>query len=246
MNVSAVIIARNEERDISDCIKSLKFAREIIVIDNGSKDQTARIAESMGAKVIVQKGLDFSYLRNLGREKAHHEWLLYIDADERVTEELAREIKKAISVKSSYKAYFLIRSNYYLGQIWPKKEKMIRLMRKDDLIGWQGSLHESPQIAGEAGLLNSFLLHYTHDNLSDMVNKTNEWSDLEAQLRYKNNHPRMTALRFIRVMVLAFYHSYIRDRGWQAGTKGLIESVYQSFSIFITYAKLWEKQNKAS
>lgn len=242
MNISAIIIARNEERDISDCLKSLKFVPEIIVIDNGSKDQTVRIAESMGAKVIIQKGLDFSYLRNLGREKAHHEWLLYIDADERVTDELSSEIKKAISIKSSYKAFYLVRRNYYLGARWPKNEKMIRLMRKDYLIGWQGSLHESPQITGKTGLLNSYLMHFTHDNLSDMVTKTNEWSDIEAQLRYKNNHPRMTTLRFIRVMVLAFYHSFIRDLGWQAGTKGLIESIYQSFSLFITYAKLWEKQ----
>lgn len=76
-----------------------------------------------------------------------------------------------------------------------------------------------------------------------MVEKTNKWSDTEALLRFNSNHPKMTWWRFPRVMLTAFFNSYIRQGGWKAGAVGLIESVYQSFSMFITYAKLWELQN---
>lgn len=243
MSISAIIITRNEAENISECIKSLGWADEIIVVDNCSSDQTSELAKNLGAKIYKISGLDFSYLRNIGKEKAKSKWLLYIDADERVTKELASEIKSAIKNSDNFSAFSLIRKNYFLGKSSPKLEKINRLIRKEALIGWQGSLHESPIIAGKVGNLDHFLLHYTHRNLSSMVDKTNEWSDIEAQLLYKSNHPFMRPWRFIRIMITVFYRSYIQNKGWQMGTIGFIESSYQAFSSFVTYAKLWEKQN---
>jgi hypothetical protein len=112
------------------------------------------------------------------------------------------------------------------------------------LVEWYGQLHESPKIKGEVGELDEFIIHYTHDDLSSMVKKTNTWSDVEAETRIHIHHPKMTWWRFPRVMLSAFWDSYIRQSGWKAGTAGFIESIYQSFSIFITYAKLWELQNE--
>ena len=120
---------------------------------------------------------------------------------------------------------------------------MVRLVRKDALVGWQGGLHETAQVRGKIGRLDGELMHDTHRDLTGMLEKTNIWSDFEAQLRYKNNHPPISWWRFFRVMISAFWKSYIREKGYLAGTVGLIESLYQSFSMFITYAKLWEKQN---
>lgn len=245
MKISAVIITRNEEENIEECIKSLSFADEIIVVDNGSIDDTLKIVKNLGAKFYQVSGLDFSYLRNVGREKATFPWLLYIDADERITKELAQEIKN-IKDGEEFAAFCLKRKNYYLGHPWPKTEEMVRLIKKDSLLGWQGSLHESPKLTGKVGKLYSYLLHYTHRDLTSMVAKTNEWSDIEARLRYQDGHPRMTWWRFLRVMLMAFYNSYIKDEGWRVGVVGLIEGIYQTFSIFITYAKLWELQNKAA
>lgn len=244
MNISAIIITRNEEENVSECIKTLDFVREIIVVDNGSSDNTCDIVKEMGAKVYVISGLDFSYLRNIGREKAKSDWLFYIDADERVTKELSLEIKKAVKKPDGYVAYSVIRKNYFLGNPSPHLEKIIRLIKKDALIGWQGSLHESPIIAGSVGKLDNYLLHYTHRDISSMVAKTNEWSEIEAQLLYKSSHPMMKEWRFLRIMVTAFLRSYIKDKGWKMGKVGFIEGVYQAFSSFITYAKLWEKQHK--
>lgn len=243
MKISAVIIARNEEDQIKDCIKTLAFADEVIVIDNGSKDKTAEVAAKMKAKIFSVSGLDFSYLRNVGKEKAGGEWLFYIDTDERVSEELAKEIEKTVKTEKKSVAFDIIRQNYFFGKLWPKKEQLVRLMKKEALLGWQGSVHESPIVTGKIGQLENPLLHYTHSDLTGMVKKTNEWSEIEAQLRFKNNHPRVSWWRIFRVMFTSFWQSYITDGGWQVGTTGLIESIYQSFSTFITYAKLWEKQN---
>lgn len=243
MKLSAIIITKNEEENIIDCIKTLTFADEVVVVDNNSIDSTVKKAKTAGALTYVVSGLDFSYLRNVGKEKASSEWILYIDADERVTHELGKEIAHAINSKYKYIGYSLIRQNYFLGKLWPKKEKMLRLIKKSNLIGWQGSLHETPLVSGEIRELKGALLHYTHRDISSMVIKTNEWSDIEAQLRFQNDHPSMRWWRFLRVMITAFWRSYVSDEGWKVGTVGLIESIYQSFSMFITYAKLWEKQN---
>ncbi|MBI3379799.1 glycosyltransferase family 2 protein [Candidatus Gottesmanbacteria bacterium] len=245
MNISAIIISRNEEENISACIKALDFADEIIVIDNCSSDNTRELAEKSGAKVYEISGLDFSYLRNIGKEKAASQWLLYIDADERVSKNLSIEIKKAVKNPESNSAFSIVRKNYFLGKPSPKLERINRLIKKDALIGWHGSLHESPIITGSIGELQFYLLHYTHKNISSMVAKTNEWSAIEAQLLYKSNHPLMREWRFFRILVTSFFRSYIQNQAWKMGTTGFIESTYQAFSNFITYAKLWEKQNKS-
>lgn len=230
---------------IEDAIKSLSFCDEIIVIDSGSTDGTKEYALSEGAKVYEISSNDFSELRNLGLEKAESDWVLYIDADERVDKELEESIKKAISAESDNAAYFVKRKNYYFGKNqWPKIEKLERLFKKEKLKGWKGKLHESPVIEGKVGVLNGNLLHFTHRDLESMLNKTIEWSSQEALLRYNANHPRMSWWRFPRVMMTAFFNSYVKQQGFKAGTVGIIESIYQSFSMFITYAKLWELQNK--
>jgi glycosyltransferase involved in cell wall biosynthesis len=242
IKISAIIIAKNAEGIIADCLDSLSFCEEIVIVDSNSEDRTREIAEKMGAKVIQYSTDDFSKMRNMGMKKAIGEWILYVDADERITPELALSIKNGIS-HGSEAGFKIKRKNFYFGNHeWPYVEELERLFKKDKLEGWYGKLHESPKITGEIGALDGYLLHYTHQNLTSMVNKTIEWSKIEAELRYKAGHPRMSWWRFPRVMLTAFFDSYIRQHGWRVGTVGLIESMYQSFSMFITYARLWELQ----
>lgn len=246
MKLSVIIIAKNAEELIADAIDSVRFADEVIVVDNGSSDRTVEIAKTFGTKVFKHTVTDFSELRNLGLEKAFGEWILYVDSDERVSTTLREEIIKAINSSSNqYKAFQIKRKNFYLGNYeWPYIEKLERLFKRNALKKWQGRLHESPIFEGPVGQLNNYLLHYTHRSLEDMLKKTIEWSKIEAELRLKANHPKMTWWRFFRVMTSAFFVSYIKQGGWKARIVGLIESIYQSFSSFITYAKLWEMQNK--
>jgi hypothetical protein len=99
-------------------------------------------------------------------------------------------------------------------------------------------------VKGKVGVLEGYLFHYTHQDLTSMVEKTIAWSEIEAELRYNANHPKMSWWRFFRVMLTAFFDSYVRQKGYKAGTAGLVESIYQSYSMFITYARLWEMQQE--
>jgi (heptosyl)LPS beta-1,4-glucosyltransferase len=246
MKLTAIIIAKNAEDLIGDCIASIKFCDEILVVDDSSTDNTKEIAKKLAARVIENTSKSFAEKRNLGLEHAKGEWVLYIDTDERVSKELKESIQLSIiNDQSSIVAYTVQRQNFYLGNHpWPKIEKLERLFKKENLQEWYGALHESPRVTGAIGQLSGYLLHYTHRDLSSMLAKTLVWSDAEAKLRLDAHHPKMTLWRFPRVMITAFWDSYIGQQGWKAGTMGLIESIYQAFSIFVTYAKLWELQQR--
>lgn len=244
--ISAIILTKNAENQIVDCIESVKFCDEVIIIDDNSTDRTVDLAKKLGAKTLIFQSNNFAGKRNFAIKKTKNKWLLYIDSDERVSSELKESIIKIINQKSTdFAAYKVKRKNYYFGKHeWPYIETLERLFEKSLLEGWQGELHETPIVKGKVGELDGLLIHYTHRDLTSMVEKTIEWSKIEAELRLRAKHPSMTWWRFPRVMFTGFYNSYIKQKGYKVGTAGLIESMYQSFSMFITYARLWELQNK--
>lgn len=247
VSLTVIIPARNEEKMLVGCLKSVKWADEIIVVNNGSDDKTALLARSLGAKLIYCKrnGINYSKPRNLGAKEASGEWLLYVDADERSTPSLKREIEKAIK-NPAFAAYTIPRQNIFLGHPmrhggwWP--DRVMRLIKKSQLEGWFGNLHEQPEIVGKIGAFENPLTHLTHRSLSEMLKKTNEWSALEAELLFKAHHPKMTWWRFLAVAGREFWYRGIVKLGFLDGTVGVIEIIYQMFSRMITYAKLWELQ----
>jgi glycosyltransferase involved in cell wall biosynthesis len=248
-NLSAVILTKNSENMIADCIDSLSFCDEIIVIDDSSTDRTAELAKHLGAFVYPYSFESFAKKRNLGMQKAKGKWVLYLDVDERISPDLANAIKEVLQRKKDiYSAYRLQRKNFYLGNNeWPTMEKLERLFKKSKFEEWYGDLHESPQVNGDIGdIEEGYIKHYTHRDLTSMLDKTIQWSKIEAELRFKANHPPMTWWRFPRVITTAFYDSYVRQKGYKVGTAGLIESIFQAYSMFITYARLWELQKNSS
>jgi glycosyltransferase involved in cell wall biosynthesis len=244
--ISTIILTKNSENSIADCIDSvMHMSGEIIVIDDSSTDRTVDLAKHLNCKVLNFHSESFAEKRNFGLKKAKYKWIFYIDDDERVTPELQSNILTAVEKENKkYVAYRVKRRNFYLGKNeWPFVENLERLFNKNYLKGWFGKLHESATVDGEIAELDGFLEHFSHQDLGKMVEKTAKWSGVEAELRFKADHPQMSSWRFFRVMVTAFYDSYFRQRGYKAGTAGLVESIYQSFSMFITYARLWELQN---
>lgn len=247
--ISVVIPAYNEESMIEDCLKSVAWANEVVLVDNESEDETVSIARKYGARVIScpRGGINYSKLRNLGAEKATNEWLFYLDADERSTPAVKAEIEKAI-LDDHVSGYSFPRRNILLGHPmrfggwWP--DRVLRLIKKSDLKGWRGGLHEQPEINGKIGNLDKPLTHITHRDLSSMIAKTNSWSNLEAELLYKANHPKMTWWRFISVAFREFWYRGIVKLGFLDGTVGVVEIIYQMFSRMITYSKLWEMQKE--
>ncbi len=248
--ISAIILAKNEQQTILQVLKRLSWTDEQIVVDNGSIDNTVKIANENGAKTVSIPEKDFSKMRNEAAKKSKADWLLYIDTDEEISPALQKEIieitKKTPDTTVDHVAYTLKRKNYYLGHLWPYTDGMIRLIYKPSLFGWFGDLHETAKINGSIGTLQHLLIHKTHRSLEEMLTKTNEWSEIEAKLRFDAHHPLIVPWRLFRVMVTGFYDSYLKQGGWKAGTVGIMESMYQGFSLFITYAKLWEMQQKST
>lgn len=244
--LTAIIIAKNEDVRIGKCLASVAFADEIVVVDNSSTDTTADIARRAGAKIFEATEKDFSSVRELGLREATGKWVLYVDADEEVKDQLQSEISKVIRSHKNGDptAYFVRRDTYYFGYHWPYRDMVERLFLKTALKGWHGRLHETPVYTGGTAVLSHALIHRTHRTLEDMLEKTNDWSEIEAKLRLEAHHPAVTWWRLLRVMFTGFTRSYMDQRGWRAGTVGWIESIYQAYSMFITYAKLWELQQK--
>lgn len=241
--ITAIVITKNEEPRIGECIRHLSWADEILVVDNGSTDKTVDIARKLGATIYTVHKHDFSEVRETGLKAATGDWVLYIDADETVPSLLRDEIQKTMT-QSNIGVFAVTRDTYYLGYHWPYKDRVERLFLRSRLEGWQGTLHETPLYTGSIGTLRHPLEHRTHRTIEEMVAKTNEWSRLEAELRMDIHHPPVVWWRFIRVMFTGFWRSFVTQEGWKAGTVGWIESIYQAFSMFITYAKLWELQIK--
>lgn len=243
-SVDAIIIAKNESARIALCIEHLSFCSHIIVIDNCSTDETASIASESGATVYTTTEKSFAEIRNIGATYSNADWLLYIDADEFAGPTLASEIEQIISSDPVAKAYRILRDNYYLGYLWPTHDGMVRLIHRASLKRWSGDIHEHAEVEGSEGILTNHLTHDTHRTLHEMTEKTNEWSEIEAKLRFDAAHPQIVSWRLFRVMTTGFVTSYFKDGGWKMGTVGLIESMFQAFSMFATYAKLWELQEK--
>ena len=252
MKLSVVVIAKNEEKLIGECLKSTKGADELILVDSGSVDHTCQIAKKFGAEVIYvpTEKLKFAQWRNIGLKKASGDWIFYLDADERMTPELMDEIKKIMKAvgNESPVAYEVPRRNFYLGRemhfggAWPDYVK--RLFLRKNLQGWHKDLHEEPKVDGNWGRLKNPLIHVTHRDLSSMMEKTRRWSEIEARLLLEANHPPVVWWRFFRMMLTEFWLRAIKLQGWRDGTPGWIEIIFQMFSRFITYARLWEMQWK--
>jgi len=245
--ISVLVLAKEEEETIKACLESAKWADEIVVLDNNSKDKTLEIAKTYTKKIFQKEFQGFDKERNFLKDKASGEWVLYLDADERITAQLRHEISSLITnYQSPINAYAIPRKNILLGKwqkfggFWP--DYQIRLFKKDKLLYWQGALHEQPKFDGELGYLKNPILHLSHRNLEQMMKKTVNWSKIEAKLRLEAGHPKISGWRLVRVVLTEFYDRLVKKQGFKDGTEGWLEAIYQSFSVFITYGRLWEMQ----
>ncbi|HEX6977574.1 MAG TPA: glycosyltransferase family 2 protein [Patescibacteria group bacterium] len=249
--LSVLIIAKNEEKMIGECLESVGWADEVIVIDTGSNDATKEIVKKHGVKVVSYlKGKNYSEWRNYALKLVSNDWILFVDADERVTPGLKDEIRKTIEESGGFSAYAIPRRNVFLGHEmrhggwWP--DYVLRLLRKEKVKGYRGEVHEQPEIEGEVGKLKEPFIHITHRSLTEMVEKTNKWSEIEARLMFEANHPPMNVIRFMTAMFREFWYRGIIKLGFLDGPVGIIEIIYQVFSRFVSYAKLWEMQQQTS
>ena len=259
--LSVIILTKNEEKMIGACLESVKWADEIIIADNGSTDKTLEIIrsdKSLESRVKVMKFAeqDFASLRNKAMEEAKGDWVLYVDADERVLESLKEEILKSLDFArdrqvqddDGFSAFAIPRKNIIFGKevnYGPyKKDWVIRLFRKKDFEKWSGKVHETPHFKGKLGYTKNSFLHLTHRGVDQMVLKSLEWSKIDAKLRLDSKHPKMSGWRFLRILITELWNQGIIRKGFFNGTVGIMDSLLQVFSLFITYVRLWELQQE--
>lgn len=243
--LSIIILGQNVETEIVPAFKTSQFADEIIFVDTftGSTDKTLSLARKYAHKIIKSESYNFSNWRNDGAKVATGEWLLYLDSDERITPKLATEINNAIN-QTDYAAFTISRYEVFLGKHlnhWPDP-RVLRLIKKSALKSWQGKLHEQPSIEGKIGELNEQLVHLSHKNIDEKLSGTIKWSKLEAEMLFRSGHPPMKGWRFARIMLTEFWDRAVKQRLLLDGIEGWIEVIYQMFSRFLTYERLWEMQ----
>ena len=243
--LSVIIITKNETKMIKTCLESVKWADEIIVADNGSIDDTLEIVKKYTDKVIKFEGQDFAALRNKAMDDVKGEWVFYVDADERVLQTLREEIVK-LMVNGDKSAYAIPRKNIIFGQevnYGPyKNDWVIRLFKRSDFKGWGGKVHEQPEFKGKLGYTKNFLLHLTHRGIDQIVLKSLGWSKIDARLRLEVGHPKMSGWRFLRIFITEIFNQGILRKGFFNGTIGIMDSLLQAFSMYLTYVRLWEMQ----
>lgn len=247
MKISVVIISKNEEDFLVDCLESVKWADEIVFLDGGSTDKSVEIAKSYKARVVKQKSKDFAGWRNEGMAVTKGDWVLYIDADERITPLLRKEIEDLFNGDNqSFSVYAIPRRNFLLGKElhyggW-YPDYVERLFLKEKLKGWEGELHERPVYNGELGYLKNAMVHLQPDKIEPALQKSIKWSGIEAKLLYDAGHPQITWWRVLRMGATTAFERLVKKEGFVDGTEGWIESIYQAYHTMIVYLKLWELQ----
>lgn len=228
------------------CLNSLDFCEKIYVIADPITPELEVIASDHHAHIFPQKGDNFAAWRNSAIKHVTTDWILFVDHDEQVPPELESEIIETVSSTDPISGYAIPRLNHILGT--PMRhagwypDYVLRLIKVSDFVSYEGKLHEQPQLKGLTGHLTNHFLHYKHDNLEDMLSKTNKWSNTEAELLYDSKHPPMISRRFIQPFVSEVFTRLIRKQGYLDGTPGFIDAIYQGYSRLITYVKLWELQ----
>jgi glycosyltransferase involved in cell wall biosynthesis len=248
MKISAVIVASNEERNIARAVASLlACADEIVVVDSGSTDRTREIAAALGARVIEEPWRGYAAQKNFAASVAAHPYILSIDADEELTPALAAEIAALKAKPPQFDAWTMPRLARYLGR-WIHHsgwypDRKVRLYHRDRAT-WHGDyVHESVQlsrdISGTTGHLNSDLLHFTCDSLSQHLRTLDRYTSLAAQQLTAAGKP----IPFRRLVIdppWTFLRSYILQRGFLDGSHGFVIAAMASFYTFTKYAKARE------
>ena len=243
MNKLSVIIPTfNEDENIEAAITTVSFADEIIVIDSFSSDNTIPIAKKMGARILLRAFDNFSSQKNYAIEKAKHKWIILLDADERVGEELKKEILKIVSQDPRNKAYWVYRRNYLLGREikysgW-QNDKVIRLIDRDSC-RYNGQLvHEEIILPKKVGFLKNKLNHYTYKDFDSFIRKKNKVAQLQAQM-LANKNKKFSIFVVLGKSFYRFWNHYLFRRGFLDGFQGFFIASFYAYTIFTRYIKLW-------
>lgn len=241
-NLSIAIITQDEEDRLPDCLRSAVFADEVVVVDSGSTDRTVAIAEDFGARVFFEPWRGFGAQKQFAIKQCTGDFILLLDADERLPPETIAEIKNMLNV-ASCEAYSLPRKNYFLNRWirhagwWP--DRSTRLFKRGAASMPPQLVHESLRVRGRTGKLNSPIIHYPFRDLSEMMLKMDKYSTAGA-LELHAKGVSSSHLKAVFRAAWAFFYNYLLRGGILDGGPGLIIAVSDSVNKFFKYTKLME------
>lgn len=245
--LSVAILAKNEGDKLSRCLKSVRFADEIIVIDDESTDKTAQIAKEGGAKVLARKSNgNFASQRNYALQEAKGDWVLLVDADEEITPQLAVEVRRVTEKETddAFSAYYIRRRDFFWNKelLWGEtrsawQKGIIRLVKKNSG-SWEGLVHEVFVPTAKTGVLKSFINHYAHRSIADFLASVNFYSTLRAEELHKKNK-KTNILAIFLFPFGKFFYTYFIKLGFRDGAAGFVYSFMMSFHSFLVRSKLY-------
>lgn len=246
MSIAVVILAFNEEKHIAEAIQSAKFVTdEILIIDSGSTDKTAEIAEQNGARVVLREfDKDFSRQRNFALDQTKASWLLHLDADERISEDLAQSIKQAVS-QGEEKVYSFWRSNIVFGKKFKygvfRPDKVKRLFPRNGGI-WQGKVHESLKSDLPEAVLTGQLIHYPYETWEQYFTKFNSYTSIWATDAFKKGK-RTSIIGALLHALFSFLKVTFINLGILDGLMGLVMCCFHFSYTLAKYIKLYKLQD---
>lgn len=247
--ITAVIIAKNEEKRIGPCLESVEWCDEIVVVDDMSTDDTHQICRRYRANVVAHPSNgNHDMQRNIGIDNSNSEWILQLDADERVRPELRNDIKEVLKNNSAFSAYKVGRRNYFLGRFmrfggW--HEKQVRLFRKGKARYIGHSVHETLKVDGRIGMLDSDLDHYAFDSISQYIARQLYYASIEARVMYEDNAGKISGeevkYHLTHKPLKLFFKLFFRKQGFRDGMHGFILSILNAWRHFAIWSIYWEK-----
>jgi glycosyltransferase involved in cell wall biosynthesis len=244
--LTAIVTSYNEETNIGDCLASIQFADEIVLVDSFSTDRTLEISRPLATRILQHDYVNPAAQKNWMIPQAIHPWVLILDADERVTPELASEIKTILE-KPRHDGYWIRRRNFFWAKeirhgTW-KTDKVLRLFRRDCGRYQNKQVHEEIELPTPPGWCRERLLHYSYRSLDDFVRKVSRYSNWGAQ-DAASRGVRGTAWRIVGHAGAHFLKSYFLKAGFRDGAEGLIIAFMEAYGGFLKYARLYEMQRK--
>ncbi|MCL4354089.1 glycosyltransferase family 2 protein [Patescibacteria group bacterium] len=239
--ISTIILTKNEEKNIVDCLESLGWCDEVIVVDDDSDDRTIELAQRFKVKIFKRKlDNDFSAQRNFAISKAKNDWVLFLDADERIPDLLAIEIIEKTK-EQGVDAYYIERIDVMWGKVLMHGEtgniKLLRLARKGKG-NWANKVHEKWVIRGNTSVLKNVFYHYPHQKLSEFLREINYYTDVRSEELF-NMKIKTSWLEIIFYPLGKFIVNFFLKLGFLDGTRGLVLATVMSFHSFLVRSKLW-------